>query len=152
MKRMTSWILTACVGLCCALPGLAQTYAIDWFTIDGGGGASTGAVYSVSATVGQPDAGPAMSSGNYSLTGGFWSVVAAIQTPGAPRLTVKLTGTNTVVISWPSPSAEWTLQQNPDLNTTTWTAPSEPVTDDGTSKFIIVQPPTGNRFYRLFRP
>ena len=29
--------------------GLAQSYSIDWFTIAGGGGTSTGGVYSVSA-------------------------------------------------------------------------------------------------------
>ena len=37
--------------------GFAQSYQIDWFTIDGGGGTSTGGVYSVSGTIGQPDAG-----------------------------------------------------------------------------------------------
>ncbi|HWN96366.1 MAG TPA: hypothetical protein VNT99_15150, partial [Methylomirabilota bacterium] len=50
----------------------AQSYSIDWFTIDGGGGTSTGGVYSVSGTIGQPDAGT-MSGGNYSLAGGFWA-------------------------------------------------------------------------------
>ena len=29
----------------------AQSYSIDWFTIDGGGGTSTGGVYSVSGTI-----------------------------------------------------------------------------------------------------
>ena len=28
----------------------AQSYTIDWFTIDGGGGTSTGGVFSVSGT------------------------------------------------------------------------------------------------------
>ena len=41
----------------------AQTYALDWSTIDGGGGTSTGGVYAVSGTIGQPDAGR-MSGGN----------------------------------------------------------------------------------------
>ena len=67
---------------------LAQTYSIDWFTTDGGGGTSTGAIYSISGTVGQPDAGLAMNSGTYSLTGGFWSILA-VQTPGAPLLSVQ---------------------------------------------------------------
>jgi len=62
----------------------AQTYSIDWYTIDGGGGTSTGGVYAVSGTIGQPDAGGPMTGGNYSLTGGFWSLIAAVQT-GAPR-------------------------------------------------------------------
>jgi hypothetical protein len=55
----------------CVTSAHAQSYSIDWFTIDGGGGASTGGVYSVSGTIGQPDAG-VMSGGHYSLAGGFW--------------------------------------------------------------------------------
>ena len=39
------------------LSASAQPYTIDWWTIDGGGGTSTGGVYSVSGTIGQPDAG-----------------------------------------------------------------------------------------------
>ena len=42
------------------------SYSIDWFTIDGGGGTSTGGVYSVSGTIGQPDASGAVTGGNYS--------------------------------------------------------------------------------------
>ena len=34
----------------------AQSYSIDWYKISGGGGTSTGGVYSVSGTIGQPDA------------------------------------------------------------------------------------------------
>src|SRR5205823_8159351 len=78
----------------------AQSYSIDWFTIDGGGGTSTGGVYSVSGTIGQPDAGH-MSGGAYTLDGGFWGIIAAIQTPGAPTLRVVRTSTNTVVVAWP---------------------------------------------------
>ena len=67
-----------------ALPTLAhaQSYSIDWCTI-GGGGTSTGGVYAVTGTIGQPDAGT-LSGGNFTLDGGFWGIVAAIQTPGAP--------------------------------------------------------------------
>ena len=49
----------------------AQQYSIDWHTIDGGGGASTGGVYSVSGTIGQPDAGGPLTGGSFSLIGGF---------------------------------------------------------------------------------
>ena len=71
-------------------------YALDWWTVDGGGGTSTGGVYAVSGTLGQPDAG-LMSGGNFTLVGGFWGVVAAVQTPGAPYLTVTRTETNTEI-------------------------------------------------------
>ena len=85
------------VFLALAVPTMAQTYSIDWSTIDGGGGTSTGGVYSVSGTIGQSDAGPTMSGGNYTLDGGFWSISAAVQTPGAPLLTIARSGTNILV-------------------------------------------------------
>jgi hypothetical protein len=133
-----------------ALAVSAQNFTVDWYTLDGGGGTSTGGVYSVSGTIGQPDAG-AMSGGNYSLTGGFWALYA-VQTPGAPRLSVWRTTTNTVVVSWPSPSTGFWLYQNTNVNSTNWVSPPETVNDDGTNKFIIVNPPSGNRFYRLKQP
>lgn len=129
----------------------AQNFSIDWFKIAGGGGISTGNVYSVSGTIGQQDATAPMTGGNYSVIGGFWSLLS-VQTPGAPSLKIFLTATNTAVITWPSPSQGWSLQENLDLNTTNWVTPSEPVNEGGPNKFIIVNPPTGNRFYRLSKP
>jgi hypothetical protein len=148
---MKTKILTTGAFLLATLTLHAQQYSIDWHTIDGGGGTSTGGVYSVSGTIGQPDAGPAMSGGNFSLTGGFWSLFA-VQTPGAPLLAISRTSTNTVMVSWPSPSTGFGLQQNTNLNTANWVTPSETVTDNGTIKFIILSSPTGNRYYRLFKP
>src|ERR1039458_8824272 len=80
-----------------ALMAHAQSYNVDWYTIDGGGGTSTGGVYSVTGTIGQPDAGY-MSGGNYTLQSGFWGIIAAVPTPGAPLLTIISTATNTVVV------------------------------------------------------
>jgi len=141
------YILTC--ALC--LRVLAQSYTIDWSTIDGGGGTSTGVTYQVVGTIGQPDAGQ-MSGGNYSLSGGFWGIIAAVQTPGAPLLTVFRTTTNTVAVSWPSPSTGWNLQQNTNsVSSVNWSNVVTAPLDDGTTKTLIVNPPTGNRFYRLFK-
>jgi hypothetical protein len=83
-----------------ALVARAQTnYTIGWYTIDGGGGTSTGGTYQVSGTIGQPNASGAMTGGNYSLTGGFWSLIAAVQTGGAPTLYITSSG-NTVTVYW----------------------------------------------------
>jgi hypothetical protein len=130
----------------------AQSYSIDWSTIDGGGGTSTGGVYSVSGTIGQPDAGPAMTGGSFSVTGGFWSLLSVLQTPGSPTLRIFFTGTNTAVVYWPSPSTGFNLQQSGLLPGTNWVASGETVNDNGTNKYIIVSPPTGNRYYRLVHP
>ena len=133
-----------------SIAGLAQSYSIDWHTIDGGGGTSTGGVYQVSGTIGQPDAGPTMSGGNYSVDGGFWSLLATVQTPGAPLLSITRTTTNTVSVSWPSPSLNWTLQQNTNgVGSVNWSNVTSGVTDNGTIKYLLVNPPTGTRFYRL---
>jgi hypothetical protein len=131
----------------------AQTYSIDWFTVDGGGGTSTGGVFTVTGTIGQPDAGPTMTGGSFSLDGGFWSLIAAVQTPGAPTLTITRTTTNTVAVSWPSPSTGWALQQNTNsINSVNWSnVPPATIQDNGTTKSLVVNPPTGNRFYRLFK-
>src|SRR6185503_17960873 len=108
MKRLLCFsVLT----LAATVPVRAQNYSIDWFTIDGGGGTSTGGVYSVSGTIGQPDTG-SMSGGNFSLDGGFWAIYA-VQTLGSPLLSIKRSATNTVVISWPaSTPGAFVLQEN----------------------------------------
>ena len=134
-----------------ALSAHAQPYSIDWFKIAGGGGTSTGAVYQVTGTIGQHDAGGPMTGGSYSLTGGFWALYA-MQTPGAPRLSIKVTTTNTVMVYWPSPSSGFNLLVNTNLATTNWVTPSQSVTDNGTIKYITVNPPTGNGYYRLKSP
>ena len=144
-------LLSALFAVASVITAAAQNYSIDWHTIDGGGGASTGGVYSVSGTIGQPDSG-ALSGGSFSLAGGFWGIISAIQTPGGPLLTIHRTPTNSVIVSWPSPSTGFALQQIGNLNLTNWASPLETVADNGTNKFIIVNPPTGDRFYRMFKP
>ena len=128
----------------------AQSFAVDWFSVDGGGGTSTGGVFSVSGTIGQPDAGH-MSGGSFTLEGGFWGIIAAIQTPGAPLLSVFLTPTNTVIVAWPAPSS-FSLQQNTNPATTNWTGVTNAVTPVGTNNQVMISPPAGNRFYRLKFP
>jgi hypothetical protein len=126
----------------------AQNYSIAWYKIAGGGGSSSGGGYSVSGTIGQADAGLAMKGGNYSLTGGFWSL-NAVQTPGAPLLSITLTFTNTALISWPSPSTGFNLQFNSSLSSSNWVTPPQTINDNGAIRYIIVNPPSGSGFYRL---
>jgi hypothetical protein len=116
----------------------AQNYSIDWYKIAGG-------VYSASGTIGQPDASGAMTGGNYSLTGGFWSLIAVVQTTGAPLLTITFNPQlSTVTVCWP-------LQQNSNLATTNWST-SGGISDNGTIKSITITSPTGNLFFRLKQP
>lgn len=138
----------AVLGSCLVAQNAQAQYSIDWYTIDGGGGTSTGGVYSVSGTIGQPDAGT-MSGGNFTLQGGFWSIVSAVQVAGSPYLTVFRTATNSVLVTWPYPSTGFTLQQSPTLDAGSWGASTSTPVQSGTNWQIIVSPPNGNRFYRL---
>jgi len=143
--------LAASVVLTCSLPASAQNFAIDWFSIDGGGGTSAGGNFSLSGTIGQPDAGVTMTNGGFSLTGGFWSLFA-VQTPDAPRLTIQRIAASSVRVVWPSPSTGFVLQQNSDFNTTNWVNAPQAVSDSGTNRFITVNQSDSRRFYRLFKP
>lgn len=69
------------VAFCVLMPLVASAdpgYSISWFTVDGGGGRSTGGVYTLTGTIGQHDAGAPISGGVYEITGGFWGGAAAI--------------------------------------------------------------------------
>ena len=72
--------------------------------------------------------------------------------PIGPTLTVSRPASDTLVVSWPWPSVGWNLQQNTDLNTSNWIAPSETIQNDGTNNFISITLPTGNLFFRLTQP
>jgi len=142
-------LLTA--GLC--LPAFAQNYSIDWHTIDGGGGTSTGGPmmginYSVSGTIGQPDAGVTMTNGQFAVTGGFWALPTAIQVGGAPLLTIAAATPGQATISWTPPTPGFVLQETWSLSPANWTnSPS------GTTNSIAVPITTvPAKFYRLFKP
>jgi len=135
-----------CAGL--PRPLHAQSYSIDWHKVAGGGGTSTNGQYNLSGAIGQHDAAAGMVGTGYSLMGGFWSVIDFEVSP-APLLAIRHTATNTAVVFWPSPSPGWTLRQNTSPFTGAWTPPAETLNDDGTYRFIIVNPPAGSRFYRL---
>jgi hypothetical protein len=72
--------------------------------------------------------------------------------PVSPLLSIFRTPTNTVSISWPSSSTDWNLEESTDLDATIWVTPLEGIADDGTNRFIVVNPPAGIRFYRLHKP
>jgi hypothetical protein len=140
-----------------ALSGFAvstksQSFELDWFTIDGGGGASTGGVYAVSGTIGQPDAG-VMGGGQYLLVGGFWGVVA-IQTPGAPLLSIEQMPSGGLRVFWPVQGTGFVLHQTPTLtgSPAPWTQVAFPYQTNATQIYITLPAPSGNQFYRLRKP
>jgi hypothetical protein len=130
--------------------GFAQSYSINWYKVSGGGGNCTNSQYSLTATIGQPDAGGPMTGGNYSLTGGFWALYA-VQSPGTPSLTITYSA-NQAIVSWPSLVAGWTLQTNANLSPSGWVNYAGAVGDNGTVKSVTNKPPRGNLYFRLTHP
>ena len=146
MKKI--FLLLCLVG---AIPlSRAQNYSIGWHKIAGGGGTGAGGNYSVSGTIGLHDASGALSGGPYSITGDFWSLTQAVQTPGVPTLYISSVG-NTVTIYWQD-VAGWSLQQSGDLTSPAgWTANNGYSLFNGTNYLPFANPP-GNLFYRLIHP
>lgn len=74
-KRIVPAVAAMMVMLASASQG--QSFDLSWTTVDGGGAMfSTGGIYQVGATIGQPDAGVA-SGGVFQITGGFWAGAAS---------------------------------------------------------------------------
>ncbi|MSU59888.1 MAG: hypothetical protein EXS35_17265 [Pedosphaera sp.] len=67
----------------------------------------------------------------------------------APALVITLS-VNQVIIRWPVAFNCFVLQENPGLLATNWVNSANAVTIVGNQCQVIVSPPTGNRFYRLF--
>ena len=136
--------LTLCHG------ALGQSYSADWYKVAGGGGTSTNGNFSVSGTIGQPDASGALSGGNFSVTGGYWALVNVVQTPGAPTLNISHNG-EVVTVYWQNVSG-WNLIQSGNLTTPVagWPASSGVVT--GVTNSLSLTHPAGNLFFRLTHP
>lgn len=119
-------------------------FAIDWFTFDGGGRASSGGPYSLQGTLGQPDAGTS-SGGGYTSQGGFWPGVTS---QSAPALRILRDGTN-VVLAWPNPSGGFQLQESSSLTTPDWANVNTAPVLVGDEKQVNQPVAAGVRFYRL---
>ncbi len=127
-------------------------YSIDWHTIDGGGGPSTGGPmsgvnYSVSGTTGQPDAGAPMTNGQYAVRGGFWALPAAVQVAGAPILTIVPATPGNATISWTPMTPGFVLQETLSLSPTNWMN-----SVSGANNPIVVPATLPSKLYRLFKP
>ena len=124
---------------------LAQSYSIDWHTIDGGGGTSIGGGYALSGTIGQPDATPSpMAAGSVAVNGGFWALPIAVQTAGGPLLSILASAPGFATISWTPDTPGCVLQQNTNILTTNWVDSAS-----GTTNPIVVPITTPTMFYRL---
>jgi len=138
------------VALALAITALrtpAQSFSVDWFTIDGGGGTSTGGVYAVSGAIGQPDAGGPMSGGTYSLIGGFWALPIAVPATGAPTLTIVPAAPGQATISWSPNTPGFVLQETLSPLPANWINSPSIATNP-----VTVPATLPKKFYRLYKP
>ena len=143
-SKAISWL--AATGLLAVATGLsvsAQPFSIDWYKVAGGGGTSTSSLYSLSGTIGQPDASAPVSGGNYVVTGGFWALYA-VQTPGTPTLLIRQSAGQAVVY-WDPTASGYTLQTNANLTLGAWGNYLGPVVNNSATN----APPKGTVFFRL---
>jgi hypothetical protein len=145
------------LGLLIPTISFAQSYTVNWYKIAGGGGTSTNGSYSVSGTIGQPDASGAMSglvtgTNYYSVTGGYWALINVVQMPGVPNLLIVPNGASSVKILWPD-TGSYTLQQSANLAPGNgWTTSGYTISTVNGTNSITITPPTGNLFFRLSNP
>ena len=69
--------------------------------------------------------------------------------PGRPVLSIHLSPTNTVSISWPAPATEFHLEQNPDLGSPNWTPVNQTPDNDGKTNTATVPVTSTLMVYRL---
>jgi len=143
-KVALTLLSTLILPLSCAF---AQQYAVPWFKVAGGGGASINGQYSLSGTCGQPDASKAMTSGQYSITGGFWVLPQPVQVIGAPALNIAPAGAGQATISWTPNTPGFVLLESLGLSPTNWINSAS-----GATNPISVPATSAAKFYRLNRP
>jgi uncharacterized repeat protein (TIGR01451 family) len=86
----------------------AQPYELSWWTVDGGGAMSaTGGAYTLSGTIGQPDAGGPYTGAPYTLHSGFWAIGAG----GAigPQADLSITKTDGATTAVPGQTVTYTI-------------------------------------------
>src|SRR5262245_27121591 len=77
-RKFRLFIYSCLIAFSFSVFALAQSgggFDLTWSSIDGGGATNTrGWTFTLSGTIGQPDAqaAPVMSGGSFTLTGGFW--------------------------------------------------------------------------------
>jgi len=137
----------------------ATGFEVSWWTVDGGGGVSSGGGFEVTGTIGQPDATARLAAGCWSIEPGFWGAYAAVQMPGTPELHLRLINPTIVRVSFDPACEDWVLQYATELGVeptaTIWhdDLPGEllPVGNELTRDFHL--PSWGPRlFFRLRKP
>ncbi|MBI1841439.1 MAG: hypothetical protein HYR88_11390 [Verrucomicrobia bacterium] len=157
MKRLIALFSIAGALVSSPQDARSQNFSIDWSTLDGGGGVSSGGGYTVSGTIGQPDAG-VMTGGDFVVSGGFWSAFSGFSVESSLSVRAALTPEGSLQLSWALPASGYVLQRlgtlSGDGSGLPWADVPFPYETNATEiRFIVpLSPASGAQYYRLFRP
>ena len=133
--------------LASASVGLAQNCSIPSCAIATGGSSCALAQYVLSGTIGQAAAGGPLTTGRFSLTGGFWAD-GAVATQ-RPLLSITRSGPS-VIISWPSTFSGFLLETTGGFSAgAVWTPVSQPAVQVGSQYYVTVPITQAKQLFRL---
>ena len=164
----TAILLAMCLGM---VPTAgAQPFEVSWWTVDAGGAAGlAGGRFLVAGTCGQPDAGGPITGARYSMTGGFWAILAGgtavfqanlacTKTDGQATAVPGMPLTYTIAVSNAGPdAASGALVSDslpPALMDASWTCAASPgsactASGSGSISDSVVLPASGSVTYTL---
>ena len=118
MQTLTPMLLTA------SALHADPRFQITKSTIDSGGArAVAGPRFTLTGTIGQPDAASGLVSANsrFALEPGFWSQYSVLQTTGHPELTMRPAQVRgSAVLAWSAAATGYILEQSPGLAAASW--------------------------------
>ena len=100
-----------------------------------------------SAVVGTSPTYTLTSDTNHTIVANF--IAAVITTPSQPSLSLAVVSPGVLILSWPTNSTVFSLEQNSNLTTTNWGAVTNAVTVVGGQNQVTVQMAGEQGFFRL---
>jgi hypothetical protein len=126
-------------------------FAMKATVVANGGGTMSGGQFSLSGTIGQHEAAPALSGGQFQLQPGFWCGITLVQQTGAPILTMRLGKGGNAVIGWPANVSGFVLEEASAL-TGPWTPVTQAIQIQGDEQTVLVPAQDTIKLYRLRKP
>ena len=155
-RQLTLRLALAVLTVTLLMSGLSfargQSANASAFTLDGGGGTSSGGEYEITGSIGQMELGSVMSGGDFEVSGEFLAMMVTVPGPDGTALTISVTPQNLVVLSWASDGTDLVLQQSSNLSAPNWTVVGITPADDGLTKSVTLPLTMGNKFFRLTKP
>src|SRR5262245_62000006 len=134
MKTFTTLFL-----LCAALLQANPRFEITKSTIDAGGANTPGPRFTLTGTVGQPDAAPRFVSADnrFAVQPGFWPSATVVPAPGAPELTMRPgAARDTAILAWPVTANGYILEESTNLAPGSWSTVRFSVVDTATEHTV----------------